>query len=54
VELGYAQGDMIEVIGDVSELATVVVRGGERLRDGQTVAWSTAAESATETISKAP
>ena len=38
VELGYADGDMIEVIGDVEPLDTVVVRGGERLRDGQAVA----------------
>lgn len=37
VELGYGEGDMIEVVGDISPGATVVVRGGERLRDGQNV-----------------
>ncbi len=37
VELGYAEGEMIEVIGDIASDAKVVVRGGERLRDGQTV-----------------
>ncbi len=39
VELGFAEGSMIEAIGDVSAGDTVIVRGGERLRDGQTVAW---------------
>jgi RND family efflux transporter MFP subunit len=39
VQLGYAQDDMIEVIGDIAADATVVVRGGERLRDGQAVKW---------------
>ena len=39
VELGYAQGDMIEVIGDIQAQARVIVRGGERLRDGQSVTW---------------
>ena len=39
VELGYGEGDLIEVIGDVSNTATVIIRGGERLRDGQTVQW---------------
>ncbi len=43
VELGYAQDDMIEVIGDIPANATVIVRGGERLRDGQTVTWETPA-----------
>lgn len=37
VELGYAQGDLIEVIGDVAKGDTVIIRGGERLRDGQQV-----------------
>ena len=37
VELGAAEGDFIEVIGDVAEGARVVVRGGERLRDGQAI-----------------
>lgn len=39
VQLGYAEGDMIEVIGNVKANAVVVIRGGERLRDGQSVAW---------------
>jgi len=39
VELGYGEGDMIEVIGDVPAGATVIIRGGERLRDGQSVVW---------------
>ena len=50
VDLGYAQGDMIEVIGDVDPLATVVVRGGERLRDGQSVAWEVASEDAADDL----
>lgn len=37
VTLGAADGDLIEVIGDVSPGDKVVVRGGERLRDGQSV-----------------
>jgi hypothetical protein len=37
VELGYGEGEMIEVIGDISPADTVIVRGGERLRDGQNV-----------------
>lgn len=37
VELGYAQGDMVEVLGDVDLGDQVVIRGGERLRDGQAV-----------------
>ncbi|WP_425407870.1 efflux RND transporter periplasmic adaptor subunit [Hyphococcus sp.] len=45
VELGAAEGDFIEVIGDVEPDANVVIRGGERLRDGQPVTLSaTAAE----------
>jgi len=39
VQLGYAEGDMIEVIGDVPPDATVIIRGGERLRDGKRVSW---------------
>lgn len=38
VTLGYGQGELIEVIGEVSAGAVVIVRGGERLRDGQSVA----------------
>ncbi len=38
VELGAADGDLIEVIGDIKAGDRVVVRGGERLRDGQPVA----------------
>ncbi len=37
VKLGYAQGDMVEVLGDVQAGDTVIIRGGERLRDGQVV-----------------
>ncbi|MEL6213187.1 MAG: efflux RND transporter periplasmic adaptor subunit [Pseudomonadota bacterium] len=37
VELGAADGDYIEVLGDIVPGARVVVRGGERLRDGQAV-----------------
>ncbi len=44
VQLGYGEGDMIEVIGDVSADATVIIRGGERLRDGQSVEWKQDAE----------
>jgi RND family efflux transporter MFP subunit len=39
IELGFAQGDMIEAIGQVEAGDTLVIRGGERLRDGQNVAW---------------
>ncbi len=38
VELGAAEGDLIEVIGDIRAGDKVVIRGGERLRDGQKVA----------------
>lgn len=37
VELGSAEGDFIEIIGDVEPGDSVVIRGGERLRDGQPV-----------------
>jgi len=37
VELGAAEGDYIEVIGDIAPGDAVVIRGGERLRDGQSV-----------------
>lgn len=37
VELGDAEGDFIEIIGDVEPGQSVVIRGGERLRDGQPV-----------------
>jgi RND family efflux transporter MFP subunit len=37
VELGAADGDLIEVIGGVKAGDRVVIRGGERLRDGQKV-----------------
>lgn len=37
VELGAAEGDYIEVTGDISPGDNVVIRGGERLRDGQSV-----------------
>ncbi len=41
VELGAAEGDFIEVIGDIKAGDQVVIRGGERLRDGQNVTLST-------------
>jgi len=41
VELGYGEGDLIEVIGDVTVGSMVIIRGGERLRDGQKVSWET-------------
>ena len=41
VELGTAEGDFIEVIGDIQPGDDVVIRGGERLRDGQPVTIST-------------
>ena len=37
VELGAADGELIEVIGAVKAGDKVVIRGGERLRDGQKV-----------------
>lgn len=40
VEIGAADGDLIEIIGDVKPGDRLVVRGGERLRDGQTVVLS--------------
>ena len=41
VELGAAEGNFIEVTGDVRPGDSVVIRGGERLRDGQAVTIST-------------
>lgn len=41
VELGAAEGDFIEIIGDVRPGESIVIRGGERLRDGQPVTIST-------------
>lgn len=38
VRLGAASGEHVEVIGEVAEGSPVVVRGGERLREGQKVA----------------
>ncbi|GJM09242.1 MAG: hemolysin D [Lysobacteraceae bacterium] len=37
VETGVADGDWIEVMGDLSPGMTVITRGNERLREGQTV-----------------
>ena len=37
VQLGSAEGDLIELIGDISVGDQLVIRGGERLRDGQDV-----------------
>lgn len=47
VELGAAEGDHIEVIGDVQPGDDVVIRGGERLRDGQPVTISSLSGDAT-------
>ncbi|MEM9495592.1 MAG: efflux RND transporter periplasmic adaptor subunit [Pseudomonadota bacterium] len=41
VETGAAEGDFIEVVGDIAPGDTVVIRGGERLRDGQSVTVTT-------------
>lgn len=41
VELGAAEGDLIELIGEVKAGDALVIRGGERLRDGQAVNVST-------------
>lgn len=41
VELGSAEGDFIEIIGDINPGESIVIRGGERLRDGQPVNIST-------------
>ncbi len=38
VRLGAASGDYVEVIGDITQGSQVVIRGGERLREGQKVA----------------
>ncbi|MBB5518046.1 efflux RND transporter periplasmic adaptor subunit [Amphiplicatus metriothermophilus] len=37
VELGTADGELIEVIGEIAPGDRLVIRGGERLRDGQPV-----------------
>jgi hypothetical protein len=37
VETGMAEGDFIEVVGDVQPGDVIVIRGGERLRAGQEV-----------------
>jgi len=37
VKTGMGKGDLIEVIGDISSGDRVVVRGGERLREGQLI-----------------
>lgn len=45
VETGIADGDMIEVRGDVSVGDKIVIHGGERLRPGQAVSISDAGKS---------
>lgn len=40
VEIGAAEGEFIEVLGDVKPGESVVIRGGERLRDGQKVVFA--------------
>lgn len=44
VEVGTAEGDYIEIIGDINPDDSVVVRGGERLRDGQSVTLTSSSE----------
>ncbi len=39
VEVGEPDGDRVEIIGPVKSGEQIVVRGGERLRDGQPVMW---------------
>lgn len=46
VELGAADGELVEVIGEVKAGDRVVIRGGERLRDGQKVIIQAAAAGA--------
>ncbi len=46
VTLGYGEADMIEVEGEVSAGDTIIIRGGERLRDGQKVSWQKSDEAA--------
>ncbi len=47
VTLGHGEADMIEVEGKVSVGDTIIIRGGERLRDGQKVTWQKSDEAAT-------
>ena len=37
IELGAAEDDLIELVGDIKPGDALVIRGGERLRDGQSV-----------------
>lgn len=53
VELGAAENDLIEVIGDVRAGDKVVIRGGERLRDGQPVSIQDSAGGGTAPASRA-
>jgi len=46
VTVGEPQGERIEVIGPIKNGDLIVVRGGERLRDDQTVKWEDTKESA--------
>ena len=39
VQVGIASGEMVEVSGKLNPGDKVVIRGGERLRDGQLVKW---------------
>jgi multidrug efflux pump subunit AcrA (membrane-fusion protein) len=43
VELGVADGDLVQIVGAVKAGDRLVIRGGERLRDGQQVEIQTAA-----------
>jgi len=53
VELGYAEGDMIEIMGNVTADAEVIIRGGERLRDGQSISYQEIPEFGSSTASNA-
>ena len=44
VEIGVAEGNFIEVIGEIKAGDQLVIRGGERLRDGQKVTLSSLPE----------
>lgn len=39
VEVGEPNGDRVAISGQIADGDMIVVRGGERLRDGQTVSW---------------
>lgn len=53
VQLGYGEKELIEVIGNVDESDTVVIRGGERLRDGQSVSWESTVNTSADSSASA-